>query len=113
MTRRGEKRTDAANETASVGRAPELLIRQGGNRVTEMVPSSLEDRLAALERDLSWLKQQLSPAAPPQSAEAGNWLEAVSGSFKDDPEFDEVLRLGRLARPADAPGEDEQPRRRR
>ena len=31
----------------------------------------------------------------------GNWLEKVAGSFEHDPEFDEVVRLGKELRVAD------------
>ncbi len=34
----------------------------------------------------------------------GTWLEEVSGSFENDPEFDEVVRLGKELRKADRPG---------
>jgi hypothetical protein len=34
-----------------------------------------------------------------------NWISAISGTFKDDPEFDEVLRLGKEFREADQPKE--------
>lgn len=32
---------------------------------------------------------------------SGNWIDAISGTFKDDPEFDEILRLGKEIRNAD------------
>jgi len=38
------------------------------------------------------------------SKNKSNWISDISGSFKDDPEFDEVLRLGREARQADLNG---------
>jgi hypothetical protein len=34
----------------------------------------------------------------------GNWLNEVAGSFENDPEFDEVVRLGKELRKADRPG---------
>lgn len=33
-----------------------------------------------------------------------NWLEQVAGSFENDPEFDEIVRLGKELRMADKPG---------
>jgi len=36
--------------------------------------------------------------------EKGNWLEKVAGSFENDPEFDEVVRLGKELRAADGLG---------
>ena len=39
--------------------------------------------------------------------EKGNWLEKVAGSFENDPEFDEVVRLGKELRAADRLGPSE------
>ena len=33
-----------------------------------------------------------------------NWLEEVAGSFENDPEFEEVVRLGKELSMADRPG---------
>lgn len=38
---------------------------------------------------------KLSPAA--------DWLEQITGSFKDEPAFDEVLKFGQALRSADRP----------
>jgi hypothetical protein len=38
---------------------------------------------------------------------APDWLSRVAGSFKDDPVFAEIVRLGREAREADRPADDE------
>ena len=54
---------------------------------------SLEQRVAAL-------KKQLETRAP--SAD-DNWIEKISGTFKNDPEFAEILRLGAEIRRADRP----------
>jgi hypothetical protein len=37
----------------------------------------------------------------------GNWLTEVAGSFENDPEFDEVVRLGKELRMADRLGSAE------
>jgi hypothetical protein len=37
----------------------------------------------------------------------GTWLDDVSGSFENDPEFDEVVRLGKELRKADRPDSGE------
>ncbi|MBM3992870.1 MAG: hypothetical protein FJ303_01755 [Planctomycetes bacterium] len=34
-----------------------------------------------------------------------NWIEQMSGSFKGDPDFGEILRLGREIRDAEGPDE--------
>jgi hypothetical protein len=46
----------------------------------------IEDRLAALEKDV-----------------------AVAGSMQDEPDFDTVLQLGRQARKADEPADEQSP----
>jgi hypothetical protein len=58
---------------------------------------TVEQRLAALEHEIAELKQRFPVAAKP------DWRQRVAGSFKDEPEFDEVLRLGREIRQADRP----------
>ncbi|MGH7199229.1 MAG: hypothetical protein ACREJB_01400 [Planctomycetaceae bacterium] len=63
---------------------------------------TLEERVALLEREMADLKRQLA-------ADKGNWIEAISGTFRDVPEFDEVLRLGREIRQADRPDDDSGP----
>lgn len=56
----------------------------------------LQERLSLVERDLADLKSQMN-----RFGTANNWIEQVRGSFQDDPEFDEILRLGRELREAD------------
>lgn len=63
---------------------------------------SIEERLAVVERELAELKTRLPPEREPE-----NWIEKISGSMKDFPEFDEVLRLGREFRKADRPNDDD------
>jgi hypothetical protein len=62
--------------------------------------TSLEQRLAAVEAAIAELKQQQIEPAPK------NWVEQITGSFKDDPIFDEVLSYGREFRHADRPKDD-------
>ncbi len=54
--------------------------------------ATVDDRLNALEMEVAILREQ--------SVERNdkNWIEVVAGSFRNEPEFDEVLRLGREAR---------------
>jgi hypothetical protein len=54
--------------------------------------STVNDRLNALELEVTVLRGQVGDRG------TANWIEAVAGSFRDEPEFDEVLRLGREAR---------------
>ena len=55
--------------------------------------ATVEQRLATLEKELAELKEGNGIHAPKR-----NWLERVAGTFKDDPEFGEILRLGREIR---------------
>lgn len=57
---------------------------------------TVEERLTVLEREMADLKRQILLARAP-----GNWFGFVAGSFRDDPDFEEVLRLGRAVRGSD------------
>lgn len=57
--------------------------------------TSLEARLAAVEAAIAELQKQ---ATSPQST---NWLQQITGSFKDDPAFEEVLAYGSAIRQGD------------
>ena len=50
----------------------------------------LEARIATLEAELAQVKQILSSAIEQEEP----WWVKVAGSFKDDPTFDEAIRLG-------------------
>jgi hypothetical protein len=72
-------------------------------RRTAMSAPSVEDRLIALEKKVDRLIERLE-------SPNGDWTRHVIGSFKDRPEFEEVLRLGREFRKqyhADDIAEDE------
>lgn len=60
---------------------------------------SLEERLAKLEREVEELK--LASTHVDASTKKLNWISKISGSFRDDPEFEEILRLGREERKAE------------
>ena len=51
---------------------------------------TIEKRLEGVERELASLKGEVKSLKPDP-----NWISSICGTFKDDPEFDEVLRLGR------------------
>ena len=74
--------------------------------VQEPFPESLlvEQRLAAVERAVAEIQRRMAASRP-----AANWLEQITGSFKDEPAFEEVVRLGRAFRDADRPAEDHAP----
>ena len=59
------------------------------------INTSLEERLAAVEKAIAQLHKLV---ATPQST---NWLQQITGSFKDEPAFEEVLAYGRAIRQGD------------
>jgi hypothetical protein len=70
-----------------------------------MAHLTIEQRLEILEGLVADLQQKLAAQqAPPEP-----WWKRVSGSFKDDPVFDEILEYGRAAREAGRPAEEEVP----
>jgi hypothetical protein len=67
-----------------------------------MTMAELESRLAALEQRV----EVLSSVLPPHLVPATNkrWIDAIWGSFANDPAFDEAMKLGRKWRESeDAP----------
>ncbi len=56
---------------------------------------TVEERLSALEKELRELKHQVTVQPSPQS-----WIEKIAGTFKDDPDFEEIVRRGREFRKA-------------
>ena len=61
----------------------------------------IEQRLMAVEHAVSELQRRLTTV--PAGA---NWLDQITGSFKDEPAFEEVLEFGRAIRSADRPSEE-------
>lgn len=57
--------------------------------------ASLEERLAAVEAAIAELQKQVV------TSRSTNWLEQITGSFKDEPAFEEVLAYGRAIRQGD------------
>ena len=63
---------------------------------------SIEERVAKVEKEIERLKNQSNG-----SKDKSNWISDISGSFKDDAEFDDILHLGREERQADQNGAKE------
>jgi hypothetical protein len=57
--------------------------------------TSLEERLAAVEAKLAQLQKQVVTPQPT------NWLQQITGSFKDEPAFEDVIAYGRAIRQGD------------
>jgi hypothetical protein len=61
---------------------------------------TIEVRLAKVERELAILKARTG-----ENVTKANWIESITGSFKDDPDFKEIVRLGKEMRDAELPEE--------
>lgn len=59
------------------------------------INTSLEERLSAVEAAIAQLQKQVATQEPM------NWLQQITGSFKDEPAFEEVLAYGRTIRQGD------------
>ena len=58
---------------------------------------AIEERVATLEAELGQLRAQVQSLAGNKE----NWIDKITGTFEDVPEFDEVLRLVREMREAE------------
>lgn len=58
--------------------------------------STIEERLAAVEKAVADLQQRLAEGRP-----SANWLDHLVGSVRDEELFREVMRLGRECRESD------------
>jgi hypothetical protein len=62
-----------------------------GPRASRMTIAQLERRVHVLEELVARLKAELEEIRGPQVP----WWQKISGSFANDPAFDEAMRLGR------------------
>lgn len=61
-----------------------------------MTPNTtLEERLAAVEAAIAQLQTQVADSQPP------NWLQQITGSFKGESAFEEVIAYGQAIRQGD------------
>jgi len=58
--------------------------------------ATVEERLFKIEKEIEAIKTRIHA-----SGQASNWLSRVNGTFKDDPDFDEIVRLGKEFRDSD------------
>ena len=59
----------------------------------EVIVATVEERLAKVERELESIKRDKQA----ENSKLG-WLERVKGTFKGDPDFEEIVRLGKELR---------------
>ncbi len=62
--------------------------------------SNVEQRLAKLEKEVADLKREKSESRDLAAKKVG-WISKITGTFENDPEFDEILRLGNEERKSD------------
>lgn len=65
-----------------------------------MFMATVEERLERLEKELNLLKLSQSGKIDLAAKKPG-WIAKIEGSFRDDPEFAEIIRMGREERQAD------------
>jgi hypothetical protein len=70
-----------------------------------MATATLEERMAALEKELAQLKQQLHVETPSPIIP---WWEKIAGTFANSENYDEAMRLGREYRESLRPKDDEE-----
>ena len=68
-----------------------------------MATLSLEERVKELESRLKQVERQQAGAPAPDDRP---WWEQIRGRFKDDPDYDEAMRLGREWRESFRPKDD-------
>ncbi|MFN6128963.1 MAG: hypothetical protein ACK6DC_09410 [Planctomycetota bacterium] len=60
--------------------------------------ASVEERLTKIEKEIEAIKTKI-----PADESKTNWLNKVNGTFRNDPDFDEIIRLGKEFRDSDRP----------
>jgi hypothetical protein len=66
---------------------------------------TLEERVAALETEVARLKQERANEVQPKKP----WWEQIRGTFKNDPDYIEAMRLGREHRESLRSKDNEEP----
>ena len=74
-------------------------IRNAYNDGAQTMSETIESRLAKVERELKILKGKVSQ-------DKSNWIAEITGSFKGDADFEEIVRLGKEMRDTEEPAED-------
>ena len=72
-----------------------------------MSTPSVEQRLAALEAEVARIKAQI------EGKPKGDWVEAISGTFANDPLYEKAMRYGREWRESFRPKPKKQKKQRK
>jgi len=72
-----------------------------------MAVPGIEHRVATLEAEMAKVKERLERAV----SSSGDWLDAFSGVFDNDPVYEEAMRLGREYRESLRPKASRKPAR--
>ena len=80
------------------------LTQQENSSSLEESLTALEERVTVLEAEAARLKAQQATATP---EDAAPWWKKIWGTFKDDPDYEEAMRLGREYRESLRPIDDE------
>lgn len=86
---------------------PEIPVLPPPSAPPALEMPALLERVQTLEAVVLNLQWQLQQLLEKQKDEKEHWVEKMSGSMKDYPEFEEVCRLGREFRQSDRPPDDE------
>ena len=73
--------------------AAKVYLAKADPVIEEVNMATVEERLARVERELERFKRDNNA----KKSKLG-WLEKVRGTFKGDPDFDEIVRLGKELR---------------
>ena len=71
-----------------------------------MASAILDARVNSVEIEIERLKQQLETE---KARDPIPWYDKIFGTFKDDPEYDEAMRLGREYRLSQRPDYENEP----
>ncbi len=66
-----------------------------------MAQADLNARVTALEAEISKLKERVEKS---DQSDKTPWWERISGTFRDDPVYEEAMKLGREYRESLRPG---------
>ena len=70
------------------------------------IDQTAEERLLSLDDRLKKVEAELAQVKAATAVHDDDWIAKITGSFKDDPVFDEIVRLGAELRNNEPPAQD-------